>query len=130
MSLIDNFTTGLQHIGIPTKDMAATTAFWTSLGFTVKGTFDNDGVTVKFFEYKNVVIESWEGAEATGIAGAINHISLDTTDIQKAFNDVKAHGFKMVENEIQHLPFWEHGIQYFNITGPNGEVVEFCHINE
>ena len=26
------------------------------------------------------------------------------------------------------LPFWEKGIRYFNIKGPNEEVVEFCEI--
>ena len=31
--------------------------------------------------------------------------------------------------EIQHIDsFWEHGIRYFNVYGPNGETIEFCQI--
>ena len=36
---------------------------------------------------------------------------------------------KIKDNEIQHIDsFWEHGIRYFNVYGPNGETIEFCQI--
>ena len=34
----------------------------------------------------------------------------------------------MKEDEVQHLDFWQHGIKFFNIEGPNAETIEFCQI--
>lgn len=62
-------------------------------------------------------------------AGAINHISLNTTDIEKAFSAAKEQGLRLVNDEIQSIPsFWDRGIRFFNILGPNEETIEFCHI--
>lgn len=129
MALIDTFATGLQHIGIPTSNMAATSDFWAKLGFSLKGEFNNDGSLVRFFEFHGLVIETWESAEVNPHAGTINHISLNATDIENAFKTLKAHGFEIIEDQIQELPFWDNGIRYFNVLGPNGEIVEFCKIN-
>ncbi|ETI99992.1 MAG: hypothetical protein Q611_LSC00172G0001, partial [Leuconostoc sp. DORA_2] len=41
----------------------------------------------------------------------------------------KAAGLMLVDQEIQSIPtFWENGIRYFNILGPNQETIEFCQI--
>lgn len=129
-NIVEKHTTGLQHIGIPTRDMAATEAFWTSLGFDIKGEFKNGDAQVKFFQYKGLVIETWEGTpeEANETVGAINHISLDTFNVDELFTEMKASNFNVLNNEVQHLPFWTHGIKFFNIQGPNKEIVEFCEI--
>lgn len=37
-----DYYSGLQHIGIPTHDLAAAEAFWTKLGFTKIGDFQLD----------------------------------------------------------------------------------------
>lgn len=130
MDAIEKYTTGLQHVGIPTRDMAATTEFWTKLGFNLKGEFKNGEATVKFFEYKGLVIETWEGSdeEANQTVGAINHISLDTTDADALFAEFQNADFNLLNDEVQHLPFWDNGIKFFNIQGPNQEIVEFCEI--
>ena len=35
-------------------------------------------------------------------------------------------GYKLLTDGIQSLDFWENGIQYFIIEGPNKEKLEFC----
>ena len=63
--------------------------------------------------------------------GAINHFALDSTDIEASFAEAQKLGLNFVEGPIQHIDsFWEHGIRYFNIYGPNGETIEFCQIVE
>ena len=34
----------------------------------------------------------------------------------------------MIDDHVMSLPFWEKGIRYFNIEGPNHEVLEFCEV--
>ena len=34
-------------------------------------------------------------------------------------------GYTMLDKEVQFLPFWEKGVRFFTILGPNGEKVEF-----
>ena len=120
----------LQHIGIPTDNLQKTVAFWEKLGFKMLGNFDTDdqGNEVVFMQYAHLTLEIWTGDGAVRQAGAINHISLNTSDAAAAFKAAKAAGFKMKEDEVQHLDFWRHGIKFFNIEGPNAETIEFCEI--
>ncbi|WP_240540795.1 VOC family protein [Bifidobacterium vespertilionis] len=61
--------------------------------------------------------------------GAINHWALNTPDIEAAWANAHELGLKVKEDEIQSIPtFWDNGIRYFNIYGPNGETLEFCQI--
>jgi len=106
---------GIQHIGIPTRNMQATTEFYTGLGFKILDTRQNGKSTVRFFKRKNAMLEVWESEEATGKAGAINHIALDTKNADALYPVI-----------VMFLPFWKHGIKYFNIKGPNDEIIEFC----
>ncbi|CAH0418901.1 VOC family protein [Periweissella ghanensis] len=126
---INEYVTGIQHIGIPTDDLAGTIAFYESLGFTQAGLFPNGANQCVFMKLDNVVIESWTGDAVTKTNGAINHISLDTTNIESTFAAAQAQGLELIDHEIQSIPsFWAHGIKYFNILGPNHEVIEFCQI--
>lgn len=120
--------TGLQHIGLPTNDMAATVAFYQSLGFTVAHQADNEGEKVCFLTLAGVCIEAYENGKAVGRAGAIDHIALDVDDIGAAWDAVRAAGYQTREPAIRTLPFWERGVSFFNIQGPNGETVEFGQI--
>ena len=63
---------------------------------------------------------------AVGKPGAIDHIALDTTDIEAAFAAAKEAGLTMLDDEIHGLPFWANGVKFFTVKGPNGEKVEFC----
>ena len=114
------FTTDLQHSGMIARDLDETIEFYTKkLGFEVAA----------FLRYGHLTIETWEGEPAPMTTGAINHWAFDTPDIEAAFENAKELGLNFKDTEIQHIDsFWEHGIRYFNVYGPNGETIEFCQI--
>ena len=118
---------GLQHLGLPTGALDATVAFYESLGFTVAlSTINpNTGERVCFLTCKGLCIETYECAEPAGRAGAIDHLALDVDDVEAAWEAVRAAGYTPLEDDIQFLPFWENGVRFFNILGPNAEKVEF-----
>lgn len=128
MNEIGRRVAGLQHIGLPTNDMEATLAFYRSLGFELVRQEDNQGERVCFLRLAGLCIEAYENGKAVGKAGAIDHIALDVDDIEAAWDAVAAAGYKPREEAIRTLPFWERGVRFFNIQGPNGETVEFGQI--
>ncbi|MGX6428452.1 VOC family protein [Levilactobacillus yonginensis] len=126
---INDFITGIQHVGIPSADLDKTIAFYKSLGFEQAGLFPNGANRCAFMRFGNLTIETWEGDPTNPTAGAINHISLNTTDVDQAFAAAKEQGLDLVNDEIQSIPsFWDKGIRFFNILGPNHETIEFCQI--
>lgn len=127
---MSRFTTDLQHSGMIARDLDETIAFYTDkLGFELVGVFPNGANRCAFLRYGHLTIETWEGEEAPGVTGAINHWALDTPDIEAAWDAARELGLDIREPEIQSIPtFWEQGIRYFNVTGPNGETIEFCQI--
>ena len=59
--------------------------------------------------------------------GAIDHIAIDVKNIDDLFLAVKEAGiFKMLDQQVNGLPFWENGVKFFTIEGPNKEKIEFC----
>ncbi|AKP36598.1 VOC family protein [Leuconostoc mesenteroides] len=121
-----DYYSGLQHVGIPSSSLEQSEVFWTKLGFKKTGDFPAGNVI--FMQRENLVIETWSGDEVAGKPGAINHISMDTTDADAAFDAANAEGFTLIDSEVQHLPFWDKGIKFFNLQGPDGVIVEFCEI--
>ena len=57
--------------------------------------------------------------------GHIDHIAFDVGNIDEAFNELKNASFNIIEAAPVFLPFWKNGCRYFNITGPDGERIEF-----
>ena len=126
---MENYITGLQHIGIPTGDIEATIAFYESLGFKKTYETRNENVRVVFLELKGVVIETYESEAPVGKTGAIDHITLDVTDIDAVFELAKQKGYTLTEGGgINFLPFWDNGIKYIMLEGPNKERVELTQI--
>lgn len=121
------FITGLQHIGIPTNNMEKTAAFYAALGFQiVLRTVNHEAdEKVTFLRMGDVTLEVYENKKAAMVQGALDHIALNVTDIEKVFQMVKEQGFTMLDTEIQFLPFWEQGVKFFTILGPNKEKIEF-----
>lgn len=122
---VKDYVTGIQHLGIPVKDMGETLAFYEELGFEKAFSTVNNGSQVVFVRQKNLVIELYEEKIIAGKPGAIDHVALDVTDIEHTFQLVKILGYPVLDSEIQFLPFWSHGVKFFTIMGPNGEKVEF-----
>jgi catechol 2,3-dioxygenase-like lactoylglutathione lyase family enzyme len=124
------FMAGVQHIGIPTNDMNATVDFYKRLGFNIafETVLKDDNCRVCFLKLDTLVIETYENHQAVLKAGAIDHIAIDTTDIDAAFDFAKKGGFKLLGDHIESLPFWANGVKFFKIEGPNRENIEFCQI--
>lgn len=125
---VSSLLTRLQHIGIPTNNLDRTADFYHALGFESVLEAVNEAVheRVAFLKLGNLMIETYENHCAVGRAGAIDHIALDVNDIESAFSMAKAAGLKLLDTEIQSLPFWERGVRFFTVEGPNMEKVEFC----
>lgn len=115
----------LQHIGIPTKDIGKTVQFYESLGFEQRYRDDEREEPVVFLELQGVMVETYQTGAATGIPGAIDHIAMDVDDIDATYREVTALGYAALDGAVQFLPFWEKGVKFFTISGPNGEKVEF-----
>lgn len=124
----EKYITGIQHIGIPTNDIDKTVTFYQGLGFEIAHSIFNEAANEKvvFLKMKNVMIESYENHCAVMKAGAIDHIAMDVNNIDFLYNEMKAAGYNMVHDSVQFLPFWEKGIRFFIIIGPNEEKLEFC----
>ena len=124
------FTTDFQHSGMIARDLDETIAFYREkLGFELAGLYLNGGNRCAFLRYGHLTIETWEGDPAPMETGAINHWAFDTPDIEAAFANAKELGLRFKDTEIQSIPsFWNNGIRFFNIYGPNNETIEFCQI--
>lgn len=113
--------TGVAHIGIPTNDLDKTIAFYKKLGFVSALETVNKaaGERVAFLQLGDLMIETYENHRAAEKAGAIDHVALATTDIEAAFAAAKEAGMHLLHSSIQSLPFWENGVRFFMVEGPN-----------
>ena len=119
---------GMQHIGIPTKDVEATVAFYEKIGLETYYRKHSGGDNVAFLRLDSLIIETYYQEQTTGVTGAIDHITIDVTDIEKVFEHVKANGYILLDQEIVFLDFFDNGVKFFMIEGPNKERIEFNQI--
>ena len=115
--------TGLQHIGIPTNDLNQTIDFYQSLGFELAHRTANGDEQVAFLQLGNLMIETYQNFKAAQINGAVDHIAINVTDVEEARRIADSMGLEVIEEG--QLPFWENGVKYFTILGPNREKLEF-----
>ena len=118
---------GIQHVGIPTNNLGNTIRFYEGLGFQVilRTSVPEKNQNVAFLQLGNLVIETYEDPVAL-CDGAINHIALNCLDIEKAYAEVLKAELPVLSNGIEALDFWERGVRFFIIQGPNKERIEFC----
>ncbi len=127
MKKLGDFALGLQHVGLPTNDLKATIAFYESLGFETVYQVKNEaaGEDVAFLRLKNLTIEAYENGQAAMQSGAIDHIAIDVVDVEAAYRLAQEQGYQIVSNGVEFLPFWQKGVKFFILLGPNQERVEF-----
>ena len=118
---------GVQHIGIPTDDIENTIEFYQKLGFQIAFQTVNEEANEKvvFLKLHTLVIETYENKAAVMQSGAINHIAIDVKDIEKVYAMINQAGLNSTQDTVHFLPFWENGVKFFTIEGPNKEKVEF-----
>ena len=127
MKKLGDFALGLQHVGLPTNDLKATIAFYEGLGFETVYQVKNEaaGEDVAFLRLKNLTIEAYENGQAAMQSGAIDHIAIDVSDVEAAYRLAQEQGYQIVSNGVEFLPFWQNGVKFFILLGPNQERVEF-----
>lgn len=124
MKWTDNIK-GLQHIGIPTKDIQKTVEFYEKIGFQPILKTDNGGVPVVFLKSGELILETYQCDTTAMRDGSIDHFAINVTNIEEVFSGIKALGIKILE-PITFLPFWEKGVNFFIAEGPNMERIEFA----
>ena len=130
--------TKLQHTGIPVTNMVKSEHFYQLLGFKniMQAPFEieNEKGVCVMMQQGEIVIELYQLPDSLlpeirqRSNGRIDHIAFDVADIDAAFIHIKDAGFEPLEPEPVFLPFWEKGCRYFNISGPDGERLEFNQI--
>ena len=117
----------VQHIGIPTNDIEKTIEFYQKLGFEIAFQTVNEEANEKvvFLKLHTLVIETYENKAAVMQSGAIDHIAIDVKDIEKVYAMINQAGLNSTQDTVHFLPFWENGVKFFTIEGPNKEKVEF-----
>ena len=127
-----------QHLGIPVTDLKRSELFYESLGFknVMSSTFimEGDKGFVSMMQRGEMIIEIYQVPEGPlneirgRKNGHIDHMAFDVDDVHAVFSVLKNNGFNVIEDEPVFLPFWKSGCKYFNITGPDGERLEFNQI--
>lgn len=118
---------GIQHIGIPANDIEAAIQFYEKLGFEIAFRTVNKEADEKvaFLKLHSLVIEAYENKKAKMETGAIDHVAIDVKDIERVYELVKQAGLNTMRDTVHFLPFWDNGVKFFTIEGPNKERIEF-----
>lgn len=121
----------LGHLGLATADIEATVNWYIDvLGFELIGTFTSPaGEPIRFVKNGDVVYEIFTPNGGVATPGKIDHLCLESVDIEADYAYCKAQGYTFEAEGIQELPtVWEKGVRYFKIMSPSGEPVEFCQV--
>ena len=122
------FTKSLfQTRSIPANDIEMTIAFYEKLGFEIAFRTVNEAADEKvaFLKLGTLAIETYENKAAALKPGAIDHVAIDVKNIEKVHEMITGAGLNTTQDEVHFLPFWENGVRFFTIEGPNKEKVEF-----
>lgn len=128
----------LQHVGIPVTNLDRSIQFYKRFGFTnvMDANFEFNGGTgsVAMLELKDIILELYQMPEQelqeirSRGNGHIDHIAFDVDDIDATYKAIQQEGLNPIEPSPVFLRFWTKGCKYFNITGPDGERLEFNEI--
>ncbi|MBQ6357124.1 MAG: VOC family protein [Solobacterium sp.] len=123
--IIKGQVTGIQHLGLPTEHYEETITFYQNLGFEILWQATDRECT--FLKLGEAVIETYGVNEAHQIWGAWDHVALNVKDIDAVYTEIKTAGHRFAEGEDGpvYLPYFEHGVKFFTIIGPNNEKLEF-----
>ena len=135
--LLEGNLQGIQHLGIPVTNLEKSKAFYLNFGFTeilrtAIPAQNTDAINVAMLHKDNLTVELYQLDRdackqiASRRDGHIDHIALNVLDIDRAYADIRAVGLTILEdNAPVYLPFWENGVKFFTIRGPDGEKIEF-----
>lgn len=103
---LKTYTTGIQHIGIPTNDIEKTIAFYQKLGFEIALQTVNEEADEKvaFLELETLVIETYENKAAKMESGAIDHVAINVKDIEEVYRYIEAEKMNTTKDIVKRVP--------------------------
>ena len=119
------------YLRIPVADLRVTTAFYEELGFEFLfylqekdggGRCDAACLALGDWIIKLVQREGWGPRSARD--SHLDHMALDIRCIGQAFASAKASQLELLHDQPQFLPFWQYGVRFFTLRGPDGQKVE------
>lgn len=122
---VEKYATGWQHIGIPVRDMDRSVEFYEGLGFRRAYGTEYFGQRVSFMQMQGMTVELYTEKNTAGQAGAVDHIAINVTDIDEVFRTIREGSYTMLDQEVDERPFWDRGVRFFTILGPDREKIEF-----
>ncbi len=139
---VSQWINGISHLGIPVTNIDKAVAFYVNkLGFRLihrKTVMDTLGTALEaaFVQLGDLLIELYKptGSEvqtAGRSGGTIDHYAIDAPDFETCADMGFARGLMLHNSTKDGSVFYQHigpkGVQGVNFTGPNREVIEFCH---
>ena len=119
--------TGLAHIGIKVRDMAASLKFYTEvLGFEKTGEQMFGTSHLVFLNIGTCILELIQGAQyEERTAGQVDHIAVEVKGIETLVEKLKAQGVQFLSDEVNVAPGLLDGVKNIFFVGPDGERFEF-----
>ena len=120
----------LDHIGLQCRDSEKNAKWYMdNLGFTLKGKFKSSrGEFYTWFVTNGpVTYEISQNADLDPmLEGKVNHIALNSTDIEADYKAAVDAGLTICTKGIEDIPSrWERGCRYFKVVSAAGEQIEF-----
>ncbi len=117
---------GLAHIGVYTKDMDTSVAFYKKLGFEFVNIYDR-GTKLGFVKLGDLLVELIQPADLSRLeglkGGIIAHFALEVQDIEAVVEDLKAQGLIADDAKINESGTMG-GMKNVFLEGPMGERIE------
>ena len=119
--------TGLAHIGIKVKDMAASLKFYTEvLGFEKTGEQVFGTSHLAFLNIGTCILELIQAAQyEERTAGQVDHIAVEVKGIEALVEKLRAQGVQFLSDEVHVAPGLLDGVKNIFFVGPDGERFEF-----
>ena len=119
--------TGLAHIGIKVRDMAASLKFYTEvLGFEKTGEQIFGTSHLAFLNIGTCLLELIQGAQyEERTAGQVDHIAVEVKGIEALVEMLKSKGVQFLSDEVSVAPGLLDGVKNIFFVGPDGERFEF-----
>lgn len=117
---------GLAHIGIYTKDLEASKAFYTKLGFRLDGE-SCPGAKLAFMSLGSCLLELIQPADPAAQLpgdGVVAHVAIECTGIDELVTSLKAQGLVPQQAQVSTSDNILDGIKNIFFPGPSGESIE------
>jgi lactoylglutathione lyase len=125
--MFKNVPTGLAHVAVPAGDFTATVEFYQYLGFTPVVMHEFSCI----LENGSCRLEIYRRRTEEKPVGAIDHIALVSEDIDAAYDEIVALGYKIVSNGIESNQMFAPKInRFFLFLGLNNERIEFAQVSD